>query len=307
MPPLSMPVPRIRILIAALAALTAVATLSAQERERVQTFTITTNRARLGIMVDTRADAEKDRVGARVREVTPDGPADKAGLKAGDVITKFNGKPLGGLKADSDSASGPGQKLIELARALDPGDTVKVEYKRGSETRTATIVARDLPSTMMGMGPGMGRMGVELPDMPELMEGRELPRMMFRGFEGGPGTFDVRIGGPWGGLDLITLNPDLGEYFGTREGVLVASTPKDSTVPLKGGDVILSIDGRTPQSADHALRILRSYEGGETVKLDIMRKQKRTSVSWKVPEEKAPFGTRSRDKVRIRRPAVERS
>src|SRR6058998_3237651 len=55
-------------------------------------------------------------------------------------------------------------------------------------------------------------------------------------------------------------------------------------LPLKGGDVILSIGGRKPTSPSHAMRILRSYEPGETVALDIMRKQKRVTVSWKVPE-----------------------
>src|ERR1051325_5334356 len=33
-----------------------------------------------------------------------------------------------------------------------------------------------------------------------------------------------------------------------------------------------------------AMRILRSYDPGETVSLDVLRKQKHITVSWKVPE-----------------------
>jgi PDZ domain len=89
--------------------------------------------------------------------------------------------------------------------------------------------------------------------------------------------------GPWGDLRFVSLNPDLGDYFGTKEGVLVVKAPADSNLPLKSGDVILSIGGRKPASPEHAMRILRSYEKGETVSIEIMRKQKRQTVAWKVP------------------------
>jgi len=83
----------------------------------------------------------------------------------------------------------------------------------------------------------------------------------------------------------VTLNPDLGEYFGARDGVLVVRAAADSTLPLRGGDVILSIGGRKPTSPEHAMRILRSYDVGETVTIDIMRKQHRQTLNWTVPEE----------------------
>src|SRR5438093_12344022 len=59
-------------------------------------FAFTDNRGRIGVIVDTRADATKDKVGARVEAITPDGPADKAGLKVGDIITRFNTTSLAG-------------------------------------------------------------------------------------------------------------------------------------------------------------------------------------------------------------------
>src|SRR5690348_12663700 len=95
------------------------------------------NRGRIGVVVRTEANEESDKVGAQIEGVTPGGPADKAGLKVGDIITKFSGTALAGLKGEDDDESGPGHKLVTLARKLEPGDTVRLEYRRGSDTKQA--------------------------------------------------------------------------------------------------------------------------------------------------------------------------
>jgi hypothetical protein len=233
-------------------------------------YTSNDNRGRIGVVVDTRADAAGDKVGARIEGVTPGGPAEKAGLKSGDVVTRFNGTALGGATTEnSDEDSGPGMKLIELARQLEPGDTVQVEYRRANDTKKATIVAEDLGFGGRLEMPGMSQMKEWMPDM-----------------RVGPGNaFEFAFGSPWGGIEMVKLNADLGDYFGTREGVLVVRAPEDSTLALKGGDVIISIGGRKPTSPEQAMRILRSYDAGESVTLDVLRKQKHVSVTWKVPEE----------------------
>jgi len=256
-------------------------------RTRVETgpfgvFSFSDNRGRIGVVVKTDSDAADDKLGARIEAVTPGGPADKAGLKAGDIITRFNGTALGGVTTQEEDASGPGMKLIELARALDPGDTVQVEYRRGSATNKATIVAEEL-----GWGGNVrgGDLRIETPEMGEMDHMWEgFPKMQM-----GPGAFTWTMGDAWGGIELVNLNPDLGEYFGTREGILVVRASEDSTLPLKGGDVILAIGGRKPTSPMHAMRILRSYDTGETVSIEVLRKQKRTTLSWKVPEAEDHF------------------
>jgi len=259
------------------AALTVLSTLTAlplsdalaQDHDQDYRFVVG-GRPRIGVMIDARADSATDKIGARIKEVTADGPADKAGLKAGDIVTSFNGTALGGVKSDDEDESGPGQKLIDLARKVDVGDTVTVQYRRGTETRTARIIAEDVKvSSRMWM----------MPDM------RDFPRMKMPDWSD-DGDFRVFINGGLADLDLVDLNPDLGEYFGTKTGVLVVKTPSDSTLPLKAGDVILKIDGREPKSVSQAERILRSYDTGETAKLEVMRKQKRITVSWAVPELK---------------------
>ena len=213
----------------------------------------------------TQPDSQADKLGAKIEGVTPGGPAAKAGLKVGDIITKFNGTALAGLKAEDEDESGPGTNLVQLARKLEPGDTVQIEYRRGSDTKKATLVAEDLGwMPNVRVMPGMPSM----PDMPDMPDMRH---------------FEFSFGMPWGDLELVSLNPDLGEYFGTKEGVLVVKAPADSSLPLKGGDVITSIGGRKPANPSHAMRILRSYEKGETVSIEILRKQKRMTVAWKVP------------------------
>src|SRR6267143_2205905 len=248
---------------------------STRPRVRVETrdgpfgvYTFSENRGRIGVIVDTRANDAGDKVGARIEGITPGGPGEKAGLKAGDVITRFNGTALGGAASSEDNGrSGPGLKLINLARELEPGDTAQVEYRRGTDARKVTMGAEDLGGGSMEM-PGMGNFENMLPKM----------RM-------GPGNdFEFAFGSPWGGIELVELNPDLGDYFGTREGVLVVRAPEDSTLPLQGGDVIVSIGGRKPTSPMQAMRILRSYDPGETVTLDVLRKQRHVNVPWKVPE-----------------------
>lgn len=246
----------------------------AQDGE-VTVFTVT-GRPRIGVMVNTDAGAANDKIGATVGSVTPDGPAAKAGLEAGDILTKFNGTALGGAN--------PGQKLVELAQALSPGDTVKVEYRRGTATRSATIVAADLGGAAWSWTPGPGagdviRLRRGLADRERAFV--EIERDMAGMGEG----FQFRFDGGGPGLDLAEMNAGLGEYFGTSKGVLVLENPSDSTMPLKAGDVILAIDGRAPATVGQARRILGSYDSGDVAKFEIMRMKKKSTVSWTVPAQ----------------------
>jgi S1-C subfamily serine protease len=267
----------------------------ARERDRVRVYTWNDNRGRIGVVVSTEANATTDRLGARIEGVTPGAPAERAGIKAGDIITKFNTTALGGAPADASDESGPGMKLLELARALEPGDTVRVEYRRGSETKTATLVAEDLGGPRFEWMPGP--MIAPMPDMEMFIPDMDA----FRGA--------VTVTGPysaWSGIEFVTVDRELGEYFGVTEGLLVVKVRSDSAMPLKAGDVILGIDGRKPTSPSHALRILRSYETGESVKLDIQRKQRRQTVTWTVPE-RARVRWRTPQPARPPRPPQERS
>lgn len=79
-------------------------------------------------------------------------------------------------------------------------------------------------------------------------------------------------------IELAPLNPDLGRYFGTDDGVLVISIPRESSLNLRGGDVVLSIDGRRPDGPSNLIRILRTYAPDDTIRFEILRSHKRHVV-----------------------------
>jgi serine protease Do len=70
--------------------------------------------------------------GVLVNQVTAKGPADQAGLKAGDIITTVDGKPI----KDGDA-------LVTDIAARKPGSTVHLGYVRGGQTSTATLTIAD--------------------------------------------------------------------------------------------------------------------------------------------------------------------
>ncbi len=281
-------------------------------RERVNL--VMNRRVRLGVKVNLQA-RETDSIGAYVDAVTPGGPADRAGIQSGDVITKLDGTSLLAKGRPSGADAGrslPGLRLIELAAKLEPNDTVAVELRRGKERRTVKLVTGDEPQVLSWSGPdgqegfvyrlgpdegGPPRDGMRVPgpDMERMRVeldrlGDAMPRMT------------MLYAGPLADLELAPLNKDLGQYFGTTEGVLVISVPDDSPLGLKGGDVILGVDGRKPSSPSQLLRILRTYEGEEPVNFDVMRNRRREQVGGKMPKggdwRRGPFRVHA-DSVKV--------
>jgi putative serine protease PepD len=87
------------------------------------------------------SDASSSTVGAAIGQVTAGGPAAKAGLQAGDVVTKLGGTTV---KDSSD--------LVGAIAAHKPGEQVKVTIKRGSSTieRTVTLGTQPAQSSSAG-------------------------------------------------------------------------------------------------------------------------------------------------------------
>jgi hypothetical protein len=78
----------------------------------------------------------------------------------------------------------------------------------------------------------------------------------------------------------------LGEYFATEEGLLVVRAGNMGELGLRDGDVILEISGRQPQSPEHAMRILSSFETGESLPVSVMRQRRRETVTITVPDQR---------------------
>ena len=117
-----------------------------------------------------------------------------------------------------------------------------------------------------------------MPDLPEIAR------------EWTPGeNFDVQVWARPGrlGVSVQGLTPELAEYFGVKDGVLVTSVTKESAAAkagVKAGDVITSVDGKAVEDAGGLRRQLRTDEESPTeVTLGITRDRK--PMSMKVPLE----------------------
>lgn len=91
---------------------------------------------------------------------------------------------------------------------------------------------------------------------------------------------------------MVTLNPELGRYFGARQGVLVLSAAADSLKELEAGDVITKVGTQTVERPEQALRALRDHAVGTRVEVAILRDRKPRTLSVVVPEYKAIFDIR---------------
>ena len=260
-------------------------------------------RPRLGISVSTEQEGAVDAQGARVTNVLEEGPAAEAGLQEGDVIARIDGQSLlAPLAADIEEdfdldESLPVQRLLSIARGLEAGEQVEIEYLRGDERRTTTVEAQELTGRSFAYGFDPERIRIEAEQMREQAramaesarawefrwDGRDAPRPpgapQVRSFGGGDAPWVIGLlGSSRYGLELIELNEGLGDYFGTSEGVLVTGLDEDSTLGLRPGDVILRVGDRNVTTPDRVLRLLGTYEDGEEVTFRIRRNGSEMSV-----------------------------
>ena len=214
-------------------------------------------RAALGIAIAGQETAGTD--GVPIESVSPGGGAARAGLRPGDVLMEMNGEKL--VSEERRSAH---DKLLELMSRVEPNEKVKVRYRREGKLHNAQVEAQPIHDHFFRMAvPSAAAFPIPGP----------LPHRAF-----------FRAAGVFGNAELVALTPKLGQYFGTDKGLLVVRAPDDSRLKLEEGDVLLDIDGRTPSSPSHALRILSSYQGGEKLRLNVMRANKKQTFEITVPE-----------------------
>jgi len=209
-------------------------------------------RAIIGVQLERAADG----AGARVREVSPGGPAADAGIRTGDVIVAVDGTAVTG--AD------PTRQVVTILHNVKPDTKVSVRVLRDGKPREFILTTR--------ASPGVFASAHGLPDMR-----LALPQLR--------GAFMFQR--PLMDMELATLTPRLGSYFGTDKGVLVVRAPANDALKLEDGDVILAIDGRQPASGSHATRILGSYQPGEKVRLRVLREHKTLEFEATLPDAPA--------------------
>ncbi|MEJ0039220.1 MAG: PDZ domain-containing protein [Gammaproteobacteria bacterium] len=238
-------------------------------REAMENMQFTDGLAPRGPVIGADLDP-KSKDGARVLDVSPGGPAEEAGIRSGDVIVMVNGKDM-----KSDAAGGASRKVTQELREFrqqhvqDVDARIKVRVLREGKPKDFEVAPRRIVNTFAFRAP------------PAPGDGEPAPGPF------GPFNFNFRFAGgnnDLAGLEVTTLTPQLGRYFGASKGVLVVRAPKSELYKLQDGDVIVSIDGREPTSGSHITRILSSYQPGETLTLRVMRDRKAQDIQVTVPE-----------------------
>ena len=253
------------------------------------------NRAVIGVGI-AETDGETSE-GVRIVSVTPGGPADEAGIRAGDII-------LGVDDVEVAGAENAGKRFVEYLRGKEPGDTIRLRFRRGEDPREATIeMTRAAPRAYaFRFGPeGSEQMKIRVPEMPPMPDIPIIPRAPLA-------PLFHALMGPLGDIELVEVSPQLGEYFDVERGLLVVRAPKSDDIDLRDGDVILRIGDRAPKDVGDALRILRSYRGGQAVMLEIMRDGDEETVEFTLPERSMSlFRGGDEEEIVVRSHSIEES
>jgi C-terminal processing protease CtpA/Prc len=237
-------------------------------RKRIEI--VASDKPRLGVTI---GGGQKDGAvkGVPISGVTPGTAAAEAGLRAGDIITSINGESLGAPSAEQAT-----ERLLDFMHGVESGDSLQLGYLRDGKSGEVEVEPKPVEPQVFAFA-GDGR-GFRVPAVPG-----------FESFPQAPGAPHPMVfhwsSDGWGDMELVELNEGLGRYFGTDEGLLVVTAPETTALQLQDGDVIQKIDGREPTSVRHALRILGSYQAGESLQLEIMRDKKRRTLDVEIPDD----------------------
>ena len=170
--------------------------------------------------------------GVTVANVTPGGPAEKAGIRTGDTIVSVDGKTVK-----------TGDELVAEISARKPGTTAKIGYIRGGKEQTAAVTIADrakLYSARLGGNPEMGEGGEAKPAESKL------------------------------GVSVKNITPDIAQQLKlpNTKGVIVSDVKPDGfgdTVGLGRGDVILEINKQIVNNEDDFRKVQDSLKSGQDV------------------------------------------
>jgi serine protease Do len=188
--------------------------------------------------------------GVEVTRVAPDSPAEKAGLKSGDVILQINGIKVESLEQSS-----------KLVRETPVGREVRLEVFRGGASLAIIAKVGEHPQ-VPGIPDGIG---FRMPDVPRVIVGLRSPML---------------------GVEAESIDGQLAQYFGLSDGVLVRTVMKGSAAEkagVKAGDVIFKVDDvKVATPAEISARLRAAH--GKPIPVALMRERKEMSLTVEAPE-----------------------
>lgn len=193
-----------------------------------------------------------DGYGVVIRELTSEaGPAARAGLKSGDVITRINGQPVRNLR-----------ELIRLIASLPVGGNAEITYVRSGERKMISVrlEERDLEEEGKAIKPD------------PLFDPRN-PREGQRGREERPKRMSSL------GINAKTLTAELARAQGLEgaRGAFIASIEPDSIAEennLVSEDLIVEMNNRPIHSIDDFNRASKELKPGDDVVIRVLRKER---------------------------------
>ncbi|MGB9457911.1 MAG: PDZ domain-containing protein [Bryobacteraceae bacterium] len=244
-------------------------------RARAATVVVAGGGSYLGVgVLDVDAERAKalklkeDR-GVEISSVTEGGPADKAGIKRGDVVLEYNGEAVEGMT-----------QFQRLVHETPAGREVKIQVWRNGAplTLAATVGARkglslEGPDADIEMFNNEPPFTMSLPpmqpfDMPHILTLMPSRRL---GIEG----------------ESLGDEPQFAEFLGVKEGVLVKSVAKNSAADkagIKAGDVITKIGDTPVVSSRDITDTLRSNRQKQTFTVTVMRSKKEMQIPVTIEE-----------------------
>lgn len=251
-----------------------------------------TGGGRIGVSVtDVDTADSKDAVGARIESVEEGSPAEKAGLKTGDIVVEFDGERVRSVR-----------QFTRLVGETPAGRQVAAVVVRSGQRVSVNVTPRESGAFRFFDD---GRRVIEeyaqlmpaIPARPATPRAPVPPRPPSTPFEVRPPVLEWFAGaGNQLGVTVSDVSSQLGEYFGTKGGVLVTSVTDGSVASragVKAGDVIVSVNGSAVDDPQDLRTRMRGLDPGEEFTLAIVRDRKAMTLKGKVEQGSSRRMTRT--------------